>query len=289
MHHIYSIKFDTSCWSFVFCVLTEILVFMFQITKPGRTRSTRDSRAAGLITTRLQREASLGSLAKGNIKTWRLCRDGNMNDTPSWLRSTSKVRSHSGSPKLVRCSADSLHQQTTNQKKVPMTAMTVARATHEKNWGNFSFVADISTWHSEKHEANQRQGWEGIPRGEVRPLRRARDSDEGICKPPCTGFIRHTWSGAGQFLHVAEWFHSENAQKQLANIPNENCRLGDGIHPGRVSTSKHSEVKNRAGAASAAASFHVSASITNRSSWYNLRRPIAGTAVAAVPGGSKHT
>ena len=135
--------FDTSCWSFVFCVLTEILVFMFQITKPGRTRSTRDSKAARLITTRLQREASLGSLAKVNIKTWRLCRDGNMNDTPSWLHSTSKVRSHSGSPKLVWCSADSLHQQTLNQKKVPMMAMTVARATHEKNRGNFF----IRRWH----------------------------------------------------------------------------------------------------------------------------------------------
>ena len=77
---------------YVFYVLTEFLVVMFQITKPGRTRSTGDSRAAALITTRLQREARLGSLAKRNIKTWRLCRNGNMNDTPSSLRSTSKVR-----------------------------------------------------------------------------------------------------------------------------------------------------------------------------------------------------
>ena len=116
---------------------------MFQITKPGRTRSTGDSRAAALITTRLQREASLGSLAKRNIKTWRLCRNGNMNDTPSSLRSTSKVRSHSVSRKVVQCSADSLRQQTMNLTKVPMTAMTVALATHEKKGGN----CFIHPWH----------------------------------------------------------------------------------------------------------------------------------------------
>ena len=133
----------SSCWSIVFYVLTEFLVFMFQITKPGRTRSTGDSRAAGLITTRLQREASLGSLAKGNIKTWRLCRNGNINDTPSSLRSISKVRSHSVSRKLVQCSAVSLRQQTMNPTKVLMTAMTVARATHEKNRGNFF----MRRWH----------------------------------------------------------------------------------------------------------------------------------------------
>ena len=90
---------------------------------------------------------------------------------------------------------------------------------------------------------------------------------------------------------MAEWFHSKNAQTQLANIPNEDCRLGDGNHPGRVSTTKHSEVKNRAGAAAAAAaaSFYLSASKTNTSSRYNIHRPNAGTAVAAVPGRSKHT
>ena len=129
--------FVASWGLFVFCVLTETLVFMFQITRPGRTRSTRDSRAVGLITTRLQIEASLGSLAKGNIKIWRLCRDGNMNDTPSWLHSTSKVRRHSSSPKLVRCSVESHHQQTVSRKKALMTATTVARATHEKNRRNY--------------------------------------------------------------------------------------------------------------------------------------------------------
>ena len=122
---------------------TETLVFMFQITKPGRTRSTGDSRAAELITTRLQIEASLGSLAKDNIKTWRLCRNGSMNDTPSWLRSTSKVKRHSSSPKLVRCSADCPHQQTVSRKKAPMAATTVAQATHTKNRGNFF----IRRWH----------------------------------------------------------------------------------------------------------------------------------------------
>ena len=135
--------FVASWGLFVFCVLTETMVFMFQITRPGRTRSTRDSRAVGLITTRLQIEASLGSLAKDNIKIWRLCRDGNMNDTPSWLHSTSKVRRHSSSPKLVWCSVESHHQQTVSWKKALITATTVARATHKKNWRNYFY----HRWH----------------------------------------------------------------------------------------------------------------------------------------------
>ena len=44
-----------------------------------------------------------------------------------------------------------------------------------------------------------------------------------------------------------------------------------------------------AAAAAAAASSHLSASKSNRSSRYNIHRPNAGTAVAAVPGRSEHT
>ena len=54
-------------------------------------------------------------------------------DTPSLPRSTSKVRRHSSSPKLMRCSTDSHHQQTVSWTKPLMTATTVARATQEKN------------------------------------------------------------------------------------------------------------------------------------------------------------
>ena len=72
-----------------------------------------------------------------------------------------------------------------------------------------------------------------------------------------------------------------------ATIPTENCCLGDGIYPSRVSTSKHSEAKNRTRAAAAA--YHVPTSKTSRSSRNNLHRPFAGTAVPAVPWGSEHT
>ena len=52
---------------FLFSVLKENL-YMLHITRPERTRSSRDSLAVALIITRSQIGASLGSLAKHNIK-----------------------------------------------------------------------------------------------------------------------------------------------------------------------------------------------------------------------------
>ena len=99
-------------------------------------------------------------------------------------------------------------------------------------------------------------------------------------------------------MHDREWesfftwlsdFTTRMPRSNLATLPTENGLLGDGIYTSRVSTSKHSKVKNRElffpGAPAAAS--HVPSPKTSRSSRHNLHRPFAGTAVPAVPRGSE--
>ena len=85
---------------------------------------------------KIAKRGKFGKSGQAKYKNLTALQKWKYEDTPSSLRSTSKVRSHSVSRKLVQCSADSLRQQTMNLTKVPMTAMTVALATHEKKGGN---------------------------------------------------------------------------------------------------------------------------------------------------------